>query len=45
MLGHHFRHLLSTGGLLLKRMDLESIFYETFMYFSHTHSPVWPEDS
>ena len=42
--GHTFHHLLSTVGLLLERMELESIFYETLMYFGKHYSPVWSED-
>ena len=33
-----------SAELLLRRMELELIFYETLMYFGHKYSPVWSED-
>ena len=42
--GPHFHRLFPGAELLLRRMELELIFYETLMYFGHSHSPVWSED-
>ncbi len=42
--GPHFHHILSPAELLLNRMEIESIFYDTLMYFVKLYSPVWSED-
>ena len=38
--GNNFRNSFPGVGLLLRRMELESIFYETLMYFGHRYSPI-----